>query len=87
MLKTKKCSLDAILDHEYITSWNILDTLQYRSIKRKINQAVPCKYSGRKSIVLSRIRKPVLEKLKKEKYNITIIYGAYGILGSIFIMK
>ena len=69
MLKTMKNSFG-----------DILDTLQYRSIKAKIDKEPPSEYSGTKCISVRKIRRRVLERLVvEERCSITRIYDFYVI--------
>ena len=69
MLKTMKNSFG-----------DILDTLQYRSIKAKIDKEPPSEYSGTKCISVRKIRRHVLERLVVEEgCSITRMYDFYVI--------
>ena len=69
MLKTMKNSIG-----------DILNTLQYRSIKAKIEKEPPSEYSGTKCISVRKIRRHVLERLVvEERCCITRMYDFYVI--------
>lgn len=83
MFKSKKSSLDAILDYKYKASWNIFDSFQFRSIKQRVEKRTGlCKV-----LCLSKIRRPVMERLIKDNYGVSVIYDAYGAYGSVVVSK
>ena len=85
MFLGKKSSIEAHLVYKYDASWNILDTLQFFLIKKKL--AYLLKNYGRTTLMLRKIRRLVRDRLEKDKYCVRIIYELYGTDGSVRIYK